>query len=889
MVRIQLENGYLDVKEGTDFPLNYSIGDIRDIQKRSGSFSKTITLLGTKNNNKLLNNYYDVNIQAGTFDVDKITECQVLQNGLPILVNGALQLLEVVKYQKTDSHDEYVEYKVQVKDRVSDFYTQIANKELTDIDLTEFNHTYNATNVKNSFTNDVTDGYKYLLPYDNDNFYWLTAFHPAIYAKVYFDKIFEGAGYTYEWGNLNPTSGTATDNNYFEKLVIPYSGKIPTVDYSVNAVEANQTKDYKFATEGGYLSVTNSYRNLITWTETLDDNNNFNPTTGIFTVPQVVTPPDSYQFELTVDVDIIIKNNEAGTIYAYKDGTFGSTDYGMIIRARNNDSYNVGLVSKNDVGSIAYNDTFSTGETSIGNYTGVFNMPVTNVVSGDEISLGVFATQQTLFEFVKLYTDTSYTTFADFDIYVRFNSIELRVVPPSVFSSGATLDINQYRPKKVKQSDFIKSLFQMYNIFPEVDKSQPNKLILRQRDEYYDSGETVDWSKKLMKEREQSVRFLPELSAKKTVLTYKQDKDEPNETYLNATKEVYGQLEYTYRNEYTKGEDKKELIFSPTPIIETPFGAIVPTFGYVPEVNIRILVDGGTQTCADSFNIYDYAIGSSFSGEAYILNAPLLTHFDDPINPTFDINFGTCDYYFYNNWNSKTNNNLYNLYWRRTLKQIDNGKLFTAYFDLNEADIQSLKLNHKIRIDNSYWNINKVIDYNANNKQATKVELISIDSDLIIGKFAEGSTSPVKPVKPVKPIKPTKPLIPIGSIITKNRRAKNALMPEQELIVCGLNNKVSPNVKCGMVIGENLEVNEAGVYVPVISGTTFIYNPDGTYIDGSGLVGSPYNLVEAEVDSVLDPFSLSVANFVDGGTDEVLGLGSVVSVNTLDGGLDSVL
>ena len=43
MVRIQLDNGYLDVKEGTAFPLNFQVGDIRDLTQRKGTFSKNIT------------------------------------------------------------------------------------------------------------------------------------------------------------------------------------------------------------------------------------------------------------------------------------------------------------------------------------------------------------------------------------------------------------------------------------------------------------------------------------------------------------------------------------------------------------------------------------------------------------------------------------------------------------------------------------------------------------------------------------------------------------------------------------------------------------------------------------------------------------------------------
>jgi hypothetical protein len=54
MVKIQLATGYLDVKEGTAFPLTFQVGDIRDISKRKGSFSKTITLVGINNKNDQL-------------------------------------------------------------------------------------------------------------------------------------------------------------------------------------------------------------------------------------------------------------------------------------------------------------------------------------------------------------------------------------------------------------------------------------------------------------------------------------------------------------------------------------------------------------------------------------------------------------------------------------------------------------------------------------------------------------------------------------------------------------------------------------------------------------------------------------------------------------------
>jgi hypothetical protein len=122
--------GYLDVKDSTAFPLNFSIGDIRDISKRTGSFSKTITLVGNSNNNNLLNHYYDVNIQAGTFDINQLTSCDVIQDGIPVMINATLQLISIKKSQLTSAYEQIVEYEVLVKENRGTFFTDISNKYL---------------------------------------------------------------------------------------------------------------------------------------------------------------------------------------------------------------------------------------------------------------------------------------------------------------------------------------------------------------------------------------------------------------------------------------------------------------------------------------------------------------------------------------------------------------------------------------------------------------------------------------------------------------------------------------------------------------------------------------------------------------------------------------
>ena len=184
-VTIQLATGYLDVKDGSAFPINLGVAEIRDVSKRSGTTSKTITLSGTKNNHDLLNHYYDVNIQEGTFNINTLTECIVLQNGLPIIENAYIQLLAVNKKQNTASIEEEIEYEVMVKDSQADFFTKIDNKELSDIDFSDLDHTITAANVVASFSNTVTDGYKYVLAGSQDNIYPLKEMRPAIYANLF--------------------------------------------------------------------------------------------------------------------------------------------------------------------------------------------------------------------------------------------------------------------------------------------------------------------------------------------------------------------------------------------------------------------------------------------------------------------------------------------------------------------------------------------------------------------------------------------------------------------------------------------------------------------------------------------------------------------------------
>jgi hypothetical protein len=774
-----------------------------------------------------------------------------------------LQLTRVKKVQKSGSYDYDVEYEAEVRDSSADFLSKIGNLELTDLDFSEFSdHNYTVQSITQSYDNTYVDGYKYVLPWKNPflsataaNTYELNELRPGIYVRKYWDKIFDAAGYTYEFDEKD------NFEIQFDKLIIPYNGEdVKVSDDSDLIVEADISNPFSLTSSVSntlYIgstptATTNGFdAPLILDNEITDVSGQYNPVTGIYQPTFTVPLPSVLKFQFTVDYEIYINLPVDATLSKINPS---STNNGvrvkpsLTLRNINNVLYPNVLTQYN----IPVGATYSAGSTLL--YSDVANI---------ENQISPLFTWAQIKE--RLRMDVSYLTGGDVlgwkngstyyrpTYVVKIKTINMLVVPQDLsLGYNIPVDINQFVPKKIKQSDFIKSIAQMYNLFISVDSDDSTKLIIKTRDQFYDEGVVRDWTSKLAKDQMQDIKFLPELSSKKLILSYKPDNDVANKGYLDNVKEVYGQIEYVYDNEYVKGVDKKELIFSPTPNDITAFDANTPIIdGYQPKNNIRILLDNGVRTC-DAYKIRQN--GSPVS----VSNYPLISHFNDDLNPTFDINYGVCDYYFYN-VETTTDNNLYNLHWRRTLGQINNGEMLTAYFNLNNVDIQKLRLNDKIRIDNSYWNINKVIDYNTNGNNLTVVELISIDDELEL-----------PPVKTKVIRRPNKGDSPLREVIG----APNIMGPVRP---GGLNTILSPLVDVkgtgnyvdntkGLVVGDDNTIATDGGSVRV--------NGDGNIINSGADVFGDYNTVEPDSKNVS---ITGDGNTIAGGLSDIFILGDGIN------------
>lgn len=132
---------YLDIQSDIDIPITYNIADIRDPSKRNGNYSKTIQLDGTHTNNRIFNQIFEI-AGDGTFNPNKKSRATLYSNGVEVL-DGFLQLKEIVRVNNGVSNYDAVKYNVILNSGVTDIFQDLSTKNLRDLNFSEYNHIYN--------------------------------------------------------------------------------------------------------------------------------------------------------------------------------------------------------------------------------------------------------------------------------------------------------------------------------------------------------------------------------------------------------------------------------------------------------------------------------------------------------------------------------------------------------------------------------------------------------------------------------------------------------------------------------------------------------------------------------------------------------------------------
>jgi hypothetical protein len=225
--RIFVENQEVDTGGDFSAQFTYTIDDIKDFSSRNTKFSKVIILPGTGNNNKVFGNIFEVGNanfhNASTpnvgynFNAAKSAGCLITQDSIPIF-KGVIRVMEIIIDKGR------IEYETAVFGELGGLVSAVGDKKLEDLNFASLNHTFTMSNIQASWS--ATTGYYYpLIDYGytlDGKIFPVQTFRPAIYVKDYIDKIFQGAGYTYE--------STFFNTNFFKRLIVPFNGLFPTID-----------------------------------------------------------------------------------------------------------------------------------------------------------------------------------------------------------------------------------------------------------------------------------------------------------------------------------------------------------------------------------------------------------------------------------------------------------------------------------------------------------------------------------------------------------------------------------------------------------------------------------------------------------------------------------
>jgi hypothetical protein len=680
MIRLLVNNTPVDLSADFDISINKAIADIREPQSRSSEWTKTITIPGTAQNNKLFSHIFEVEHTVRTstqfapdFNPNKKASAVVLLDEIEQL-RGFIRLIQI---NVTDSTA--IVYECSIHGQTADLFTTIAERKLNELDFSEYNHTLSSGNVIDSWSNQIYknntlqafalgEGYLYAMidrgysKTRNITDFAVIGMTPCLYAKTIVDKIFSDAGYSY-------TGDSFFNNDRFKRLIIspPNGLTLNSTTIQDRQFQASRTGTAQLVQNGTTLIFQND-----STSGNFDNGNNYNPSTGEFITPV------SGQFVFNADIFALL--TPIGLF------TTVTLEYGLYV---NGSLVDVSWESINFSSTITHESYITFNNVSLD--------------SGDVVTI----------RFKGIYNNSSpfgYLANSSFQFGLLADSVFWNDQNATTFGYGDAIDFGSFLNSEVKQSEMLMSFVKMFNLYIEPDKDQPKILRCVPRDEFY-NGSQLDWTDKL--DYSQPVEIVPmgELDANPYKFSYKEGKDVSNQQYQENYQNTYGSRTFEVDNDFVKTEKKIEIIFSPTQIKSYDNRQRNFVLSYVEaqkDGDLRIFYYSGLQTGV-SWKLFSSP--SAFSNRTAL---PMTIHYDSLSNPTFDILFGMPKElgvgagYRYGNSNLVTN------YYFRFLNEITNknSKIVRAYFRISPRDWYNLQFKNLYFFEGQYWRLNKVENYN---------------------------------------------------------------------------------------------------------------------------------------------------------------------------------
>ena len=599
----------LDLQEAPNISLNFQFSDIKEPETRKGSYSQTFKLPFTKNNNQFFQEWYNVNLENLVFSTRKTFDAVLFVGTVPQF-EGALQLKAV--YQKAQC------YEVVLMSNTSSLFSTIGEKKLKDVFKndngsysTDFNHTYNETNLAASWSNTLqnTSGdslydsdisvSKIVYPIsvtepnfffnENEQFYMnmnstqvsnlgfdvasqyiasLTQFRPAIQLRTLFKLILAKAGFSYT-SNFIDGTGDYSSEKYFGKLFMTTGNFLEAKGLPISNTNA-LTSGLMIIGETGTWGSVNKYDEDVVELDEFQEVLDLSLTTPYtdYTYPtdadglwnttyNYFTKSDANIDSIEIQHKVSISNVEPASYFS---------NYGIPIAYRvrffdtaTNTPTDVEYSSNIFILSEAANyTTASFGTTTI--VLDISNMPVG---ASAQIIISPFGWKWNGSGSSGNVVLGSSSTPAT-GVFTGLATMTWAGYATSIY--GGTVDVPSCIDASITQREFLKDIIQRFNLVVVTDPEDASNLIIEPYKDYIGDGEIKDWTNKLDTSKEVIVKDTTELQKRSINFSDQEDEDLYNKIFKERVPKanVYGHIKITETgNDFAKGELKNDAIFSP--------------------------------------------------------------------------------------------------------------------------------------------------------------------------------------------------------------------------------------------------------------------------------------------------------------------------------------
>jgi len=348
-------------------------------------------------------------------------------------------------------------------------------------------------------------------------------------------------------------------------------------------------------------------------------------------------------------------------------------------------------------------------------------------------------------------------------------NFSISLVPERV-DYGQTYDLSKVMNPNYKQLDFVKGVAHAFNL--KMTTNEATRVVtIEPFDGFYkDYAEAIDWTYKLDRSKQMNDKWLKSDLKRDVVFKYKSDSSDKKvehrgEEYFDGIKDEYPYQE-TLSTSFEKGESKFENPFFAGTYNakdqsttggggDNPYSAclwaenvssndlgrpdkgydFLPRLLYWNKYSPTGLSLSGHMKYAkvQTWNsTYERVVPDANASGGVFLSGiyPQATSInrDDSSSPV--LSYGNV---YVRDYDDATNvytsysagSGLFDTYYNNMFEMLKlKPRVRTVYIDLKTKDIVSLDFRKLVYIDGIYWRVNKVVDYQPNKNQSTKVELI---------------------------------------------------------------------------------------------------------------------------------------------------------------------